>query len=56
MCAVTLLIGFTAVASLFSLPVMPISFLAWMAALMVVYTVLAQAMKTVYIRFNKEWV
>ena len=55
-CAVTLLIGFTGIASFFSLPVMPLSFLAWMAALMVVYTVLAQAMKTVYIKFNKEWV
>ena len=53
---VTLLIGFTAVAGLFSMPVMPISFLAWMAGLMVVYTVLAQIMKVVYIRINKEWV
>ena len=35
---------------------MPISFLAWMAGLMVVYTVLARIMKTVYIRINKEWV
>ncbi len=55
-CMITLLIGFTGIAALFSLPVMPISFLAWMAGLMVVYTVLAQAMKTVYIRLNKEWV
>ena len=55
-CLVTLLIGFTGIALLFSMPVMPLSFLAWMAALMVVYTVLAQIMKTVYIRINKEWV
>ena len=55
-CIITLLIGFTGIAVLFSLPVMPISFLAWMAGLMVVYTVLAQIMKTVYIRINKEWV
>ena len=55
-CIVTLLIGFTAIAGLFSLPVMPISFLAWMACLMVIYTVLAQALKIVYIRINKEWV
>ena len=55
-CILTLLIGFTGIALLFSMPVMPISFLAWMACLMVIYTVLAQAMKTVYIRINKEWV
>ncbi len=55
-CAVTLLIGFTGIALLFSMPVMPLTFLAWMAGLMVVYTVLAQAMKIVYIRINKEWV
>jgi len=55
-CIVTLLIGFTGIAPLFSLPVMPIAFMAWMAGLMVVYTFLAQAMKTVYIRVNKEWV
>ena len=54
--AVTLLIGFTPVAGLFSMPVMPVSFLAWMAGLMVVYTVLAQIMKVVYIRINRDWV
>ena len=43
-------------AMLFSLPVMPIAFLAWMAGLMVVYTVLAQIMKVIYIKLNKEWV
>ena len=41
---------------LFGLPVMPISFLAWMAGLMVVYTILAQVLKVIYIRINKEWV
>ena len=55
-CIVTLLIGFTQIALLFSMPVMPFSFLAWMAGLMVIYTILAQAMKTVYIRINQEWV
>ena len=55
-CVVTLLIGFTGIALLFSMPVMPISFLAWMAGLMVVYTVLAQIMKVIYIKLNKEWV
>ena len=53
---VTLLIGFTVIAGLFSMPVMPIAFLGWIAGLMVVYTVLAQIMKIIYIRINKEWV
>ena len=55
-CIATLLIGFTAIAGLFSMPVMPISFLAWITCLMVIYTVLAQVLKIVYIRINKEWV
>jgi len=53
---VTLLIGFTAIAGLFSLPVMPIAFLGWIAGLMVVYTILAQILKVIYIRINREWV
>ena len=53
---VTLLIGFTPVATLFTLPVMEISFGYWMLILMVVYSVLAQALKRVYIKINKEWV
>ena len=52
----TLLIGFTAVARLFDLPVMVPGFAWWLAGLMVVYTVLAQLMKRLYIRINREWV
>ena len=55
-CIVTLLIGFTGIALFFSLPVMPAAFLAWIAGLMIAYTVLAQIMKVIYIRINKEWV
>ena len=55
-CIVTLLIGFTGLALFFSMPVMPIAFLAWMAGLKIVYTIIAQIMKVVYIRINKEWV
>ena len=54
--AVTLLIGFTGISGLFSLPTMPISYLLWMVGLMIVYTVLAQMMKRVYIKIHKEWV
>ena len=52
----TLLIGFTAIAGLFDLPVMVPGFALWLVILMVVYTLLAQAMKSIYIRINKEWV
>ncbi len=51
----TLLIGFTGLALLFDLPVMVPSFGIWLAILMAVYTVLAQCLKWVYIRINKEW-
>ena len=54
--AITLLIGFTRISELFSLPTMAISYLLWMVGLMVVYTVLAQIMKRVYIKIRKDWV
>ncbi|MBR3268241.1 MAG: magnesium-translocating P-type ATPase [Oscillospiraceae bacterium] len=52
----TLLIGFTGIAALFDLPVMVPSYLAWLAGLMIVYTVLAQILKRIYMKFNHEWV
>ncbi|MBO7709848.1 MAG: magnesium-translocating P-type ATPase [Lachnospiraceae bacterium] len=54
--AVTLLIGFTRIAGLFDLPVMPPAFGIWLVILMVVYSLLAQILKGIYIRINKEWV
>lgn len=54
--AATLLIGFTPVAILFDLPVMPVAFGMWLVILMVVYSLLAQLLKRFYIRKNKEWV
>ena len=53
--AVTLLIGFTGISTLFSLPTMPISYMLWLAILMVVYMIFAQILKTVYIKKNKDW-
>ena len=52
----TLLIGFTGIAVLFDLPVMVPSYLLWLAGLMIVYTVLAQILKRIYMKFNHEWV
>ena len=53
--AVTLLIGFTGISSLFGLPTMPIIYMAWLAGLMVVYTLFAQLLKTLYIKRHKDW-
>ena len=54
--AVTLIIGFTRAAGLFELPVMPPVYGIWLIGLMVVYTIFAQILKSLYIKFNKEWV
>lgn len=53
---VTLLIGFTVVATWFDLPIMVPSFGWWLVILMVIYMVLAQILKGIYIKINKEWV
>ena len=53
---VTLLIGFTIIATWFDLPIMVPSFGLWLVILMVIYMVLAQILKSIYIKINKEWV
>ena len=53
--AVTLLIGFTGLSAIFSLPTMPISYMLWLAILMVVYMIFAQIMKVIYIKRHKDW-
>lgn len=50
------IIGFTAVAGLFDLPVMVPAFGIWLVILMGAYTLLAQVLKSIYIRINREWV
>lgn len=53
--AVTLVIGFTGVSTLFDLPTMPLSYILWLVILMVVYMVFAQIMKVIYIKRHKDW-
>ena len=53
--AVTLVIGFTGVSSLFDLPAMPLSYMLWLAIMMVVYIIFAQIMKVIYIKRHKDW-
>ncbi len=54
--ALTLVIGFTAVAPVFEMRPLPGSYLLWLAVLMLIYTVLAQIFKVIYIRRNGEWI
>ena len=49
------IIGFTGVSTLFDLPTMPLSYMLWLAILMVVYMVFAQIMKVIYIKRHKDW-
>jgi Mg2+-importing ATPase len=53
--AVTLIIGFTGVSTLFDLHTMPLSYMLWLAILMLVYMVFAQIMKVIYIKRHKDW-
>ena len=53
--AVTLLIGFTGISTLFSMPTMPIAYMLWLAILMIVYMIFAQILKTIYIKKHKDW-
>ena len=52
---VTLLIGFTGISRFFSLPTMPVSYMLWLAILMLVYMIFAQIMKVIYIKRHKDW-
>jgi Mg2+-importing ATPase len=47
---------FGSASNLFDLPVMVASFGLWLAGLMIVYTILAQVLKGIYMKKNKEWV
>ena len=53
--AVTLIIGFTGISTLFDLPAMPLSYMLWLAILMIVYMIFAQLMKVIYIKRHKDW-
>ena len=53
--AVTLIITFTNIATIFDLSRLPLVYLGWMAILMVVYVVVIQVYKKFYIKRNGEW-
>ena len=54
--AVTLLIGMTAIAAVFEMNTVPAGYGLWMLILLLVYLVLAQIIKKIYIKINGEWI
>ena len=53
--AITLIITFTNIATVFDLSKLPVVYLGWMAILMVVYVLFIQVYKKFYIKRNGEW-
>ena len=52
---ITLIMGFSGVAPVFDFGQMQFSYVYWLCGLMFVYLILAQIMKRIYIKINKEW-
>ena len=53
--AITMLIGFTGISTFFSMPTITIMYLPWILIMMLVYMILAQIMKTIYIKRHHDW-
>ena len=53
--AVALVISFTGIATIFDLTKMPLGYLMWLLALMVVYMICIQVYKKIYVRKYHEW-
>ena len=53
--AITILIAFTGIATTFDLAILPISYLAWILGLMIVYVIFIQVYKLFYIKKNNNW-
>ena len=52
---ITLVISFTDIATIFDLSRLQVNYMAWILLLMVIYVLLIQIYKKIYIRRNKEW-
>ena len=53
---VTLILGFTNLAYVMDMNPMPYSYLMWLAILMVIYTIVAQIVKNIYIKKYHKWI
>lgn len=50
-----LIISFTSIARIFDLAKLPLMYLPWLFALLIVYAVIIQVFKKIYIKLNKDW-
>jgi Mg2+-importing ATPase len=53
--AITILITFTNLATVFDLSKLPINYLGWIVILLIIYSLVIQIYKKIYIKINKEW-
>ena len=53
---ITLIIGMTEISRIFDMGKVPYIYGLWMAGLLLIYLVLAQIIKHIYIKINKEWI
>lgn len=53
---VALIIGFSSIATVFDFGIMPKIYFPWLFLLMIVYLLLAQMIKNIYIKRNHEWI
>jgi len=52
---ITIGIAFTSIAVVFDLVRLPLTYLLWVAVLMIIYIICIQVYKKIYIKINKEW-
>ncbi len=52
---ITLIISFTNISVIFDLSKLPLMYLLWIVALMIIYVISIQIYKKIYIKGNKEW-
>ena len=50
-----LIISFTSIARIFDLAKLPLMYLPWLFVLLIVYAVIIQVFKKIYIKLNKDW-
>ena len=53
--ALTIFIAFTEISIVFDLSRLPLTYLAWVALLLVIYALFIQIYKKFYLKNNKEW-
>ena len=52
---ITLAMAFTSIAIAFDLAILPVKFIAWIILLQLIYAILIQIYKKIYVRTNSKW-